>query len=502
MDDNDMLIQDINNQRNNGRINLENRDLTGAVLNNIDLRRADLRGADLRGADLRGATLTGANLTGANLRGANLRGASLIWTSLREAILTDVDLSEANLRGARLAGATLRRANLRGANLLIASLRGADLSRADLTDANLTNANLTDADLSGANLTNANLTNADLTNVNMEGATLRGAILTIDTPFGDANLTGVNWEGVITLGLNQRRPPERPLTPPGPPPDWLLLRRPPRIDPNQVHRASANINYPKLIEFLKEKLDINIPVNINYAFYINETISNLINNSNETPDKKREQQEGLQILMNDRLNRFNYGEVSEDVRNSIYYVLEYVKRQPSDFQKIYIDNWLESCITDAYAGGEISCVAGVIERFIFALSNACIISLSSGENAEYEMINSIIRQNPNVLIPEYIQDWYKLHKTGSENAFPPETTAAEKKENLRNYLLERLPGSRELIDDKILEIADNIGYEEDDFVYGGRRSRRRKNRKTTKKIRRKSNKKRKTKRRKTMRHAP
>ena len=48
---------------------------------------------------------------------------------------------------------------------------------------------------------------------------------------------------------------------------------------------------------------------------------------------------------------------------------------------------------------------------------------------------------------------------------------------------------------------DNIGYEEDDFVYGGRRSRRRKNRKTTKKIRRKSNKKRKTKRRKTMRHA-
>ena len=117
------------------------------------------------------------------------------------------------------------------------------------------------------------------------------------------------------------------------------------------------------------------------------------------------------------------------------------------------------------------------------------------------MINSIIRQNPNVLIPEYIQDWYKLHKTGSENAFPPETTAAEKKENLRNYLLERLPGSRELIDDKILEIADNIGYEEDDFVYGGRRSRRRKNRKTTKKIRRKSNKKRKTKRRKTMRHA-
>ena len=399
MDDDDRLIQDINNQRNNGQINLENRDLTGAVLNDVDLRRANLRNVDLRDAYLSGA-------------------------------------------------------NLRGANLMHASLR-----RADLTNVDLTNANLTDADLSGANLTNADLTDADLTNVNMEGATLRD-----------------------TLGLEPRR----------------RLR----IDANQVHRESAKINYPKLIAFLKEKLpNINIPVNINYASYINESISYLINKSNETPDKKREQQAELQRLMNDRLNRFNYGEVSEDVRNSIYYVLEYVKRQPSDFQKIYIDNWLESCITDAYAGGEISCVVGVIERFIFALSNACIFSLSSGENAEYEMINSIIRQNPNVLIPEYIQDWYKLHKKGSENAFPPETTATEKKENLRNYLLERLPDSTKLIDDKILEIADNIGYEEDDFLYGGRRRRRRKNRKTTKKIRRKSNKKRKTKRRKTMRHA-
>ena len=442
MDDDDRLIQDINNQRNNGQINLENRDLTGAVLNDVDLRRANLRNVDLRDA---------------YLSGANLRGANLISASLREAILNDVDLSEANLTRARLYGTYLIRANLRGANLMHASLR-----RADLTNVDLTNANLTDADLSGANLTNADLTDADLTNVNMEGATLRD-----------------------TLGLEPRR----------------RLR----IDANQVHRESAKINYPKLIAFLKEKLpNINIPVNINYASYINESISYLINKSNETPDKKREQQEGLQRLMNDRLNRFNYGEVSEDVRNSIYYVLEYVKRQPSDFQKIYIDNWLESCITDAYAGGEISCVVGVIERFIFALSNACIFSLSSGENAEYEMINSIIRQNPNVLIPEYIQDWYKLHKKGSENAFPPETTATEKKENLRNYLLERLPGSRELIDVKIVEIADNIGYEEDDFLYGGRRRstrRRRKNRKTTKKIRRKSNKKRQPKRRKTMRHA-
>ena len=458
MDDDDRLIQDINNQRrNNGQINLENRDLRGAVLDDVDLRIANLRNVNITDADLRVADLSEADLSEANLVGARLAGA----------YLRRANLAGANLRGANLMFASLRGANLGDANLTSADLRGANLTTANfgdaiLIDVNMEGATLTSADLRGANLTRANLTNTDLTDVIMEGATLRD-----------------------TLGLEPRRRP--------------------RIDPNQVHRASANINYPKLISFLKEKLDINIPVNINYASYINETISNLINNSNETPDKKREQQEGLQRLMNDRLNGFNYGEVSQDVHNSIYYVLEYVKRQPTDFQKIYIDNWLESCITDAYAGGEISCVVGVIERFIFALSNACIFSLSSGENAEYDMINSIIRQNPNVLIPEYIQDWYKLHKKGSENAFPPETTAAEKKENLRNYLLERLPGSRELIDAKIVEIADNIGYEEDDFLYGGRRRstrrRRRKNRKTMKKIRRKSNKKRQPKRRKTMRQA-
>ncbi len=374
-------------------------------------------------------------------------------------------------------GANLRRADLRRADLTSAYLREADLTDANLEGADLYRAilqwaDLTDANLEGADLTDAHLTGADLTGAYLTGADLTGADLT------DANLTNI-------IGLN------------------LVPTVRPIIDPYQVHRESTKINYSKLIAFLKEKLDgINIPLDINYASYINETISKLISESNESQDKKTKQQEGLQRIMNERLNGFNYGEMSQNIRNYIYYVLEYVKLQPSDFQKIYIDNWIESCVTDAYEGIQLSCVAGVIERFIFALSNACIISLSSGENAEYDMINSIIRQNPDVLIPEYIQDWYKLHKKGSENAFSPETTEEQKKENLRNYLLELLPDSRELIDTKIVEIADNIGYEEDDFLYGGRRRRKNRkttknrktktNRKTTKNRRSKSNKKRKT----------
>ncbi|MGR0480041.1 MAG: pentapeptide repeat-containing protein [Candidatus Electronema sp. V4] len=64
--------------------------LSGAVLNRLNLAEADLEGADLSGAQLNAASLTGANLRGANLRGAWLGGA---------------DMTGANLLGANWEGA-------------------------------------------------------------------------------------------------------------------------------------------------------------------------------------------------------------------------------------------------------------------------------------------------------------------------------------------------------------------------------------------------------------
>jgi len=64
--------------------------LSGAVLNRLNLAEADLTGADLSGAQLNSASLAGANLSGANLRGAWLGGA---------------DMSGANLLGANWEGA-------------------------------------------------------------------------------------------------------------------------------------------------------------------------------------------------------------------------------------------------------------------------------------------------------------------------------------------------------------------------------------------------------------
>ena len=263
------------------------------------------------------------------------------------------------------------------------------------------------------------------------------------------------------------------------------------INPYEVHEYASIINYPKLNTFLKEKLNnINVPENINFASYVNQTITEMIENSTESPEKKTEHSASLQSIMNLRLNDLNYQEVSQDVRNSIYYILEYVKLQSPEFKNLYVDNWIEACVKEAYRGKDLTCAGGVLDRLCFALSTTCVFLLSSGENPDYEMIKGIIARDPIILVPEYIKDWYRLHKTGTENEFSAETTEEQKKESLKNYLLDLLPDEETLIDEKIIEFADNIGYEADDFQYGGRR------RKTMK--RRKSNKRKTMKQRKTM----
>jgi len=137
--------------------------LSGADLNDVNLRYADLTGANLAASDLSDADLSDADLTGANLGNADLGNADLA-----AAILSDADLHSADLSGAFLP-AVLSGANLTNADLLIANLSDADLTEANLSGADLRNADLHGADSqkllgggSGAELGNADLRDADL----------------------------------------------------------------------------------------------------------------------------------------------------------------------------------------------------------------------------------------------------------------------------------------------------------------------------------------------------
>jgi uncharacterized protein YjbI with pentapeptide repeats len=83
--------------------------LSGAVLNRIDLSGANLEGANMAGAKLYLADLSGANLKNANLQGAALGGADLADADLRGANLTGAILEGAYFVGARMDGSMTAR---------------------------------------------------------------------------------------------------------------------------------------------------------------------------------------------------------------------------------------------------------------------------------------------------------------------------------------------------------------------------------------------------------
>jgi uncharacterized protein YjbI with pentapeptide repeats len=108
---------------------LDDSDLTGAVLNAADLRGADLTAALLNDADMAGANLSSMS-TPSNLRYAELIGADLSDASVEKANLYHADLTRAKLKNSKLHKAVLSYATLSDAQL-----DGADLSGALLNEA-------------------------------------------------------------------------------------------------------------------------------------------------------------------------------------------------------------------------------------------------------------------------------------------------------------------------------------------------------------------------------
>jgi len=149
----------------------------------LDLSQRDLRQAVLDQLDLHGANLTGAHLQGAHIHRANLEGADLQRADLHEAHLEGANLVEAKLQGATLEGARLKQAHVGWADL-----QGAVLQRASLDATHFIGANLQGADLRNGYLLGVDLWQADLRRAKMAGALLR-----------DAKLEGANW-GDYVLG--------------------------------------------------------------------------------------------------------------------------------------------------------------------------------------------------------------------------------------------------------------------------------------------------------------
>jgi|688.fasta_scaffold62333_3 surface protein len=274
------------------------------------------------------------------------------------------------------------------------------------------------------------------------------------------------------------------------------------VDTRQIHKEAEKINYKRLNTLLSEKTDTIIPSEINYPNYINKTITGLIDGDRDEEEYIIQKQKiGLQKILTSRLLNMNYDDLNVDVRESIFYSLNYVTKQPLIFQKIYVSSFIDDCVKAHEGVDGMTCVLGAVERIVFSLVPAC---RAFEENTDYQQIIKIVMIKK--LITDSILDWYKLHHKDKSNAFPAEKTLDDKKTDLREYLQNLYPGNETLINEKIVEIADEMGYDDYVFAYEGgrrrtkkRRQRIEKRRKTIKRktIKRKTMNKRKTIKRKT-----
>ena len=381
-----------------------------------------------------GARLQGADLRGVDLRGADLRGANLSGANLSDAKLSDANLSDANLSDANLIRAELEGVYLEGANLTRADLTGSELIQADLTYTNLTQANFTLSDLTSADFTNSLMILTNLTQ-----AILRGA-------------RNVDLRFVIIYSSQNPAP----------------------VDSNQVHKAASKINYNEINKLLKTITETKfIPPKLNYPKFIKDKFTKFIANFDESSKEKLTT--GLNEIIEQRLQGLDYKTLSKDVLDSIYYALKYVSVQPPDFQKMYTETFIQDCV-QAYDGPDgMTCALGGIERILFSLVPACTGSATD----DCEKIVSIIEANPEKLVNEYILEWYKLH---SKNRFLPDDSEVVRRQNLIDFLKEKLPTEKpEWMESKVEEIADNLGYEDGDFAYGGGKKKRRTKKRRTKK---------------------
>ena len=181
--------------------------LEGGYFSEADMRGANLRETLLRNgifdrAQLSRAVLVSANATGANFAASDLRFSDLSYGTFENAVLSNARISGAslyavNLRNSQLLRSDLSRSDMRDARLEHAVLSFASLEQADLSSARLEEANLTGALLKGTILLDADLKKADLRGAFFAAAIFRGAEL------DGANLAGADLRGASGITAAQ-----------------------------------------------------------------------------------------------------------------------------------------------------------------------------------------------------------------------------------------------------------------------------------------------------------
>ncbi len=196
-------------------------DITGIMLDYIDLTNFNLSGLDFSGGQFYGLTVSNVDFTNAildkvifyggviGLTDKQLRSAkSLVGTIIRDMDATGFDLSGLNLSAGGIIGIKCLNSNFIETNFISANLSGSDFSgsnfiRADLKNVYLDNSSLVNTNLLGTNLTGASFTaKTDFTGATINGVDLTSTVengftfahLESTKSYADKNLSGVIFD--------------------------------------------------------------------------------------------------------------------------------------------------------------------------------------------------------------------------------------------------------------------------------------------------------------------
>ena len=264
------------------------------------------------------------------------------------------------------------------------------------------------------------------------------------------------------------------------------------IDTFQIHKFTANIDFQELNAFLKDHtskdqdlppLYHDQPPTDKFNVFIFNSIMSIMNQETDT-----ERSKDFKRVMDNTLNNLNYAEFTPKLLTGVYLSLKYTLLQPEVFKEAYVDSYLDDTCRahgEDKSIGSLSCAGGSLERFVTSLAAAATTALTTDtineeQKQEYNKLIEMITRNLKTLIQKLIEEWQYGHRRGENftnadgtNIVGKEARRANLKEHIEETVTNNTPEINELIEELIKEFADSIGYDDDQFPQGGRRTRKR-----------------------------
>jgi Leucine-rich repeat (LRR) protein len=195
-----------------------------------------------------------------------------------------------------------------------------------------------------------------------------------------------------------------------------------RINSVQVHKEFAKIDIRSLFMFIAQKVPQKTLEAELRSFDITRVAATLRSyivrmELNEAAQKRL--LDNLRAIYSQRLEGYGYDAQDKKV---IVYCMTYVATQPERFQSEYARAFVEDCGYDAYGGLEISCVKGIIERFVSTLRLAALLYDGTPEynSRQYGELASIIGHKKIGSLKEHMndisQDCYEKSQNNNGNA--------------------------------------------------------------------------------------